>query len=849
MESESQAPEPVAGPSEPEIELAEDGESASGSPRQRRSIIRDRGPLYDDPSLPEGWTRKLKQRKSGRSAGKFDVYLINSEGKAFRSKVELIAYFQKVCDTTTDPNDFDFTVTGRGSPSRREKRPTKKANVAKPSGRGRGRPKGSGKIRQATEGVAMKRVVEKTPGKLLVKMPFGKAESSSGSAAAASKVVSAAPVPKARPGRKRKSEQDFPPPPPITPKKRGRKPTAVLLSTMAAAASPPPTASTSTAGGYSAAAISAVEAKGQAAKVSSAKLVVQETALPIKKRKTRETVEEAEGAVISATDAKTERRVAGREEGSPTPEPLPTSSEQTPIQLASDESPSHELKVHKGRKHKEKTGVGEGGSRREEVEEDIVDKAEEEGLSSSSSIAPSKSHKRKERPPHKHHHHHHHHHHHRHQHSSTSALDQPPLAPAACGHPAPSGQSRPKAKPHTHPQTLPETLPSCPQPRHQPPPRSQQHPKIQSASQLQDQPRYPGSQPSLTRHVLPQLRSQPPPSKVQSQTLTCHQRVHSQPSLPPAQHQPSAQHAPPQSPPSQSPSILQVYPPQKRHPHSQTQFPTSLQPLPQLQAQSRTSSQPHPRAPAQTPTQPRSRTPAQLQNQLQLRSPPTTPARTAAQPQYRTTAQTPHQPQSRTPTQSESRILAESPPQSRTPAQNPTLSQPRNPPPTQHHPQTRQPLQHQSQTQYSPQPRQSPYHHPPQSQTQPHVHQIQTQPHSPLTRPRRPSPSQSRTTLGPAQRNQSEQPQDLSTTRAGRGSREDGVGGLGRGEAATALETREGVEDGGDRGSNSTLSPTGPAPSVPPGSAGVAEGLPDLVPCPGREETVETRTAVSEQVS
>uniref|UniRef100_A0A087X8S6 Methyl-CpG-binding protein 2 n=1 Tax=Poecilia formosa TaxID=48698 RepID=A0A087X8S6_POEFO len=349
--------EPVAGPSD-------QGSESAGSPRQRRSIIRDRGPMYDDPSLPEGWTRKLKQRKSGRSAGKFDVYLINSEGKAFRSKVELIAYFEKIGDKQTDPNDFDFTVTGRGSPSRREKRPPKKPKVVKPSGRGRGRPKGSGKMRQATEGVAMKRVVEKTPGKLLVKMPFGKAESSPGTT---SKVVSPTAVPKSRPGRKRKSEKELPPPPKAAPKKRGRKPgsTSAPSSVTAASTSSTTASGSSTAGSYTAAAIMVAEAKRRAAKESSTKPVVQETALPIKKRKTRETVEEMESVQAPlVTPAETGSTSAAQKKGgeaeavseSPPSQPRPEADPQTvPHQTPekkvppkphqnSDSNPSQEFK-------------------------------------------------------------------------------------------------------------------------------------------------------------------------------------------------------------------------------------------------------------------------------------------------------------------------------------------------------------------------------------------------------------------------------------------------------------------------------------------------------------------------
>lgn len=210
----------------------------------------------------------------------FSPISFSSEGKAFRSKVELIAYFQKIGDTNTDPNDFDFTVTGRGCPSRREKRLMKKPNVVKPVGRRRGRPKGSGK-RRHTDGVAVKRVIEESPGKLLVKMPLKALRAEADGPAELSRV----PVTKKRRGRKRKTEQDVQ----TASKKRGRKPKVTTPSGKIISPSINVTLPVT---------VHITDVRLKALRGSSAKSL-QETALPIKKRKIMEDQTNSTGPMFS----------------------------------------------------------------------------------------------------------------------------------------------------------------------------------------------------------------------------------------------------------------------------------------------------------------------------------------------------------------------------------------------------------------------------------------------------------------------------------------------------------------------------------------------------------------------
>nr|XP_042129822.1 methyl-CpG-binding domain protein 4 isoform X3 [Peromyscus maniculatus bairdii] len=64
--------------------------------------------------VPCGWKRVVKQRLSGKTAGRYDVYFISPQGLKFRSKRSLANYLLKNGETFLKPEDFDFTVPSKG---------------------------------------------------------------------------------------------------------------------------------------------------------------------------------------------------------------------------------------------------------------------------------------------------------------------------------------------------------------------------------------------------------------------------------------------------------------------------------------------------------------------------------------------------------------------------------------------------------------------------------------------------------------------------------------------------------------------------------------------------------------
>lgn len=59
--------------------------------------------------MPPGWTREVRQRKSGKTAGKMDVYITSPHGQRFRSRASLQVFFQETGEGNYDISLFDFT--------------------------------------------------------------------------------------------------------------------------------------------------------------------------------------------------------------------------------------------------------------------------------------------------------------------------------------------------------------------------------------------------------------------------------------------------------------------------------------------------------------------------------------------------------------------------------------------------------------------------------------------------------------------------------------------------------------------------------------------------------------------
>jgi methyl CpG binding protein 2 len=75
----------------------------------------NRTPLYVDETLPPGWRRKVCRRKSGNSAGRYEVFILGPTGKRFRSRNQLRIFFSETGETGLDPDDFDFSTFGRNN--------------------------------------------------------------------------------------------------------------------------------------------------------------------------------------------------------------------------------------------------------------------------------------------------------------------------------------------------------------------------------------------------------------------------------------------------------------------------------------------------------------------------------------------------------------------------------------------------------------------------------------------------------------------------------------------------------------------------------------------------------------
>ena len=86
--------------------------TSPSKPQSRYQADGGREPLYVDPTLPPGWARQVSQRKSGATAGGWDTYITDPNGKRFRSRQEIKRHFERIGEMSLNYSDFDFNPFG-----------------------------------------------------------------------------------------------------------------------------------------------------------------------------------------------------------------------------------------------------------------------------------------------------------------------------------------------------------------------------------------------------------------------------------------------------------------------------------------------------------------------------------------------------------------------------------------------------------------------------------------------------------------------------------------------------------------------------------------------------------------
>ncbi|OPJ72120.1 methyl-CpG-binding domain protein 4 [Patagioenas fasciata monilis] len=83
--------------------------SLPGGSRAGAALERPGGGGPAERSGPGGWRTVTRRRRSGRTAGRTDVYFVSPEGNKLRSKKALVEYLRKTGETALTAEDFGFT--------------------------------------------------------------------------------------------------------------------------------------------------------------------------------------------------------------------------------------------------------------------------------------------------------------------------------------------------------------------------------------------------------------------------------------------------------------------------------------------------------------------------------------------------------------------------------------------------------------------------------------------------------------------------------------------------------------------------------------------------------------------